>query len=95
MSATVDNRQAVGDCIRDSHSRSTPGRIGRVDWEQLSKDLDAHGGALIEGLLTRHGCDALAGLYSQDDIFRSRRHGVSRVRSGKRCTAGVIFHDAT
>jgi uncharacterized protein len=82
MSATVDNLQAVGDCIRDSQSRGTPGRIARVDWEQLSKDLDAHGGALIEGLLTRHDCDALAGLYSQGDIFRSRvvmsRHGFGR-----------------
>ncbi|MGH9631180.1 MAG: 2OG-Fe(II) oxygenase, partial [Bryobacteraceae bacterium] len=42
----------------------------------------AHGCATIEGLITRQECDALAELYPQDDIFRSRvvmaRHGFGR-----------------
>ncbi|MGH9907840.1 MAG: 2OG-Fe(II) oxygenase [Pyrinomonadaceae bacterium] len=54
-------------------------RVKAIDWEGVSKDLDAHGCAMIEALITREECDALAALYSIDDIFRSRvvmaRHG--------------------
>jgi uncharacterized protein len=58
------------------------GRVKALDWERVSQDLDAQGSAMIEGLLTPAECDALAGLYPLDDIFRSRvvmsRHGFGR-----------------
>lgn len=54
-------------------------RVQAIDWPGLSADLDAQGSAMIQGLVSRAECDALAALYSADDIFRSRvvmgRHG--------------------
>jgi hypothetical protein len=56
--------------------------IEMLDWERVSRDLDAQGNALLEGILSREECQALAALYSEDDCFRSRvvmgRHGFGR-----------------
>jgi uncharacterized protein len=56
--------------------------VKSLDWERVSKDLDAQGCAMIEGLITPEECDALAGLYPVDGIFRSRvvmgQHGFGR-----------------
>ena len=63
-------------------AKGVAGRVKALDWERVSKDLDAQGCAMIEGLITRQECDALAGLYPEDGIFRSRvvmeRHGFGR-----------------
>jgi hypothetical protein len=57
-------------------------RIKALDWERVSQDLDVQGCAMIEGLITPEACDALAGLYPVDGLFRSRvvmgRHGFGR-----------------
>jgi hypothetical protein len=57
-------------------------RIGMLDWTRVSRDLDAQGNALLEGILSREECLALASLYVEDDYFRSRvvmgRHGFGR-----------------
>ena len=57
-------------------------RIARQDWARIGRDLDAQGSAVLEGLLGARECDALAGLYDDDDLFRSRivmaRHGFGR-----------------
>jgi hypothetical protein len=48
----------------------------------LADDLDAHGNAVLEGLLSPDECAALAALYPRADLFRSRvimaRHGFGR-----------------
>jgi hypothetical protein len=48
----------------------------------ISTDLDAHGWALFEKLLTPADCDAIAAMYSDDSRFRSHivmaRHGFGR-----------------
>jgi hypothetical protein len=53
-----------------------------IDWERISRDLDAGGNAIIEGLLSPAQCEALAALYPADASFRSRvvmgRHGFGR-----------------
>ena len=53
-----------------------------IDWERISRDLDANGNATIEKLLTPVQCEALCALYSEDAPFRSRvvmgRHGFGR-----------------
>jgi len=57
-------------------------QVKALDWERVWKDLDAQGSAMIQDLITREECDALARLYSIDGIFRSRvvmsRHGFGR-----------------
>lgn len=57
-------------------------RINRLDWEQISQDLDAQGNALLERVLSPDECHALAELYPEDGLFRSHvvmaRHGFGR-----------------
>ena len=53
-----------------------------IDWERISRDLDANGNATIEKLLSPVQCEALCALYPEDAPFRSRvvmgRHGFGR-----------------
>ncbi|MGQ0621166.1 MAG: 2OG-Fe(II) oxygenase [Panacagrimonas sp.] len=57
-------------------------RLSSVDWARVEKDLDAHGAAVIENLLSADESRTLAGLYTTDSLFRSRvvmeRHGYGR-----------------
>jgi hypothetical protein len=54
-------------------------RVEAFDWEHISQDLDARGSALLECILSADECQALAKLYPEDGLFRSRvvmaRHG--------------------
>jgi hypothetical protein len=56
-----------------------PDRIAALDWRRIAADLDARGGATTGPLLTAAECTALAALYDQPALFRSRivmaRHG--------------------
>ncbi|MES2312514.1 MAG: 2OG-Fe(II) oxygenase [Pseudomonadota bacterium] len=57
-------------------------RLRVFDWAGVADDLDAQGCAMLEALLSPHECRALAGLYPDDKLFRSRvvmgRHGFGR-----------------
>ena len=57
-------------------------RIDALDWPGIEQDLDLYGCAAVPQLVTPPECDALAALYSRDDLFRSRvvmaRHGFGR-----------------
>ena len=57
-------------------------RADALDWSQVSKDLDEQGSALVEGVLSAEECGAIASLYPEESIFRSRvvmgRHGFGR-----------------
>jgi hypothetical protein len=63
-------------------SRSITERVKALDWERVSEELDAQGSAMIERLLSPDECQMVAGLYPQDDIFRScvgmGQHGFGR-----------------
>ena len=63
-------------------AKSAAAKVTTLDWERVSQDLDAQGSAMIEAILSPEECQALAGLYVKDDIFRSRvvmeRHGFGR-----------------
>ena len=56
--------------------------MSRIDWKRVGADLDAHGCAVIERLVSGTECDALAALYPVEVRFRSRvvmaRHGFGR-----------------
>jgi hypothetical protein len=53
-----------------------------IDWERVRKDLDEQGSAILSSVLSAKECRALASLYPDDALFRSRvvmaRHGFGR-----------------
>ncbi|MDO9059449.1 MAG: 2OG-Fe(II) oxygenase [Bradyrhizobium sp.] len=57
-------------------------RVETIDWTQAVSDLNAQGYAVLKGLLSPDECRELAGLYLDDNNFRSRvvmgRHGFGR-----------------
>jgi uncharacterized protein len=66
----------------DASSTRIAERVRRLDWERVSHELDAQGSARLEHLLSPDACQMVAGLYPQEEIFRSRvemsRHGSGR-----------------
>jgi hypothetical protein len=57
-------------------------RVNALEWQQIGKNLDEQGSALLQGVLSPGECRALAALYPEESIFRSRvvmgRHGFGR-----------------
>jgi len=60
----------------------TDARLQAYDWADIADELDAHGCAMLEALLSPQECAALASMYADDGRFRSRvvmgRHGFGR-----------------
>jgi hypothetical protein len=58
------------------------GKVARYDWGALAAQLDAHGNAVMEKLLTPAQCAQIAALYPQVEHFRSHvvmaRHGFGK-----------------
>jgi hypothetical protein len=56
--------------------------LATIDWPRVGQDLDADGGAVIDGLLGPAECADLASSYPRDELFRSQvvmaRHGYGR-----------------
>jgi uncharacterized protein len=63
-------------------SRAGSDRVGAIDWLAASADLDAQGWAIFPRLLSALECDAIVGLYGNEERFRSQvimaRHGYGR-----------------
>jgi uncharacterized protein len=57
-------------------------RVNAFDWQQIAKNLDEQGNAVLPGVLSARECQALAALYPKDSLFRSRvvmgQHGFGR-----------------
>jgi hypothetical protein len=74
MSPTTTARPVV--------ARDIAARVAAIDWAGASTDLDAHGWAMVDSLLTPQECRAIAGLYDDAARFRSHvvmaRHGFGR-----------------
>jgi hypothetical protein len=63
-------------------ARGAVERVKTLDWLRISHELDAQGSAVLERVLLAEECRALAELYPDDSLFRSRvvmaRHGFGR-----------------
>ena len=70
--------------IRDVKQNQKPlmKRVDGFDWDRIARDLDQQGNAMMEQLLSAEECRAIASLYPNDDLFRSRvvmeRHSFGR-----------------
>jgi hypothetical protein len=57
-------------------------RAAAIDWTRIAGELDGHGAAIIDGLLSPDECRALIAMYPDDTAFRSKvvmaRHGFGR-----------------
>src|ERR1700750_1797241 len=57
-------------------------RLSGITWERVQSDLNEYGGAVLERLLAPEECEAIAAMYPEDAVFRSRvvmaRHGFGR-----------------
>jgi hypothetical protein len=53
--------------------------VAGLDWQAIADELNAHGYAIVPGMLTADECAALAAQYAQPQLYRSRivmaRHG--------------------
>jgi len=60
----------------------TDPRLQAYDWAGMADELNAHGCAVLDALLSPQECVTLAGMYADDGRFRSRvvmgRHGFGR-----------------
>jgi hypothetical protein len=63
-------------------AKGAAARVEAVDWTQVAADLDAHGSAMIERLISAAESKALAALYPRDEVFHRRvvmaQHGFGR-----------------
>jgi hypothetical protein len=61
------------------HSQAVAERIDGLDWPQFERELDAHGWAMIPGLLPSGECAGVIDLYDRAEPFRKevdmQRHG--------------------
>src|SRR6201997_52149 len=62
--------------------RQEEDRISRYDWNQIDTAISTSGAATLEKLLTSKECQLIAGLYSEEEHFRSHiimaRHGFGK-----------------
>lgn len=77
MNPSTRNRDAI-----TIPTEQATARVNAIDWQRISKELDAQGSAILPRILSPEDCQAIAGLYLNDSLFRSRvvmeRHGFGR-----------------
>jgi hypothetical protein len=82
-------RQLFEEAAMETNAFSNPAseqpavaRAEALDWQLIRKDLDEQGSAILPSVLFAKECRALASLYPDDGLFRSRvvmaRHGFGR-----------------
>ena len=68
--------------VADTAPADAQARLASADWEEIARDLDARGSAVIERVLSPAQCRSIAALYEADERFRSKvvmeRHGFGR-----------------
>lgn len=65
-----------------SAGNAAAARVNSYDWTSIADDMDSNGCAIIDGLLSPEECRMIAGLYPEEEHFRSRvdmaRHGFGK-----------------
>lgn len=56
---------------RPAKATSITERVEAIAWEQVTRDLDAEGNAIVKKILSADECDQIRLLYEKKDIFRS------------------------
>lgn len=73
--------EAAARIVQRQRAEEDP-RVRALDWDEIAAQLDSHGYAVLPRLLAPAECRALAGLYDDASLFRSRvvmaRHGFGR-----------------
>ena len=68
--------------LLDGSADAVDARIAAIEWDALANTVDGCGNGVIERLLAPSECGALAALYTEEAVFRSRvvmaRHGFGR-----------------
>jgi hypothetical protein len=77
MNTSTRNRDAI-----TISAEGVAARVNANDWQRISEELDTQGNAILPRILSPEDCQAIAGLYLNDSLFRSRvvmgRHGFGR-----------------
>ena len=60
--------------IASADFRPLKSRVDHYDWDAVASNLNSHGCAVLEGLLTADECKSMAALYSDDELFRAHIH---------------------
>lgn len=72
----------LSQAVAGSIASRVPERVNGFNWDYIARELDTQGNAVLEELISLDECRALAALYRQDELFRSRvvmgRHGFGR-----------------
>jgi len=80
MNATIERQTAEPQVA--AIGASIDSRVQAYDWANIATQLDAHGWAMLEGILSPEECRAIAELYEGGGRFRSTivmaRHGFGR-----------------
>ena len=75
-------RSAVNANMKSAELRDLAGRVGALDWQRISLDLETYGNALVASVLNAAECRMIADWYADDRLFRSRvvmsSHGFGR-----------------
>jgi uncharacterized protein len=71
---------ATGESSQDGENVAS--RVEALDWQLITGELNEQGSAVLPSILTRKECEALAAMYPNETVFRSRvvmsRHGFGR-----------------
>ena len=68
----MNSEKEVSSVSFNTSAKDVMQRVKILDWNHISQDLNSHGNAIIESLISSNDCDTLVNLYSEDGIFRSR-----------------------
>ena len=81
-SARCLRRRRAHDGAATERAITIDASVDALDWAAVSTSLNEYGNAVLSGILTPQECDALMGIYPNDDAFRSHvvmeRHGFGR-----------------